>query len=246
MGDLYEGTSGYVGSFLTLVTKIPYFVILTRLYLTFANPNFLPLLWSIPVVAVLALLFGNLLAFHQPNFRRFWAYSSIGHMGFLLLSFSVFNSDTILVAFLYLFTYLSANIFFWAVLLQQSRRPSLDLDYREFFHKIYRLLSLNNKPLAWMTFFMLASLAGIPPTFGFASKFYFFFMLYQGGNFVLLTIVFFLNLIGLVFYLRLMRFIFFQTAPADSLETNVQFTAFSPILYGVFVVLFLLHVLFGL
>lgn len=74
--------------------------------------------------------------------------ASISHMGQILLAFSCFTPESAFVAFLYLFSYLTANIFIWAVLLHQTGRPSLEMGYREFFKKTFRLLSLNDRRLA--------------------------------------------------------------------------------------------------
>lgn len=67
-----------------------------------------------------------------------------------------------------------------------------------------------NQRLAFLLLFLIASLAGIPPAFGFAAKFYLFLSLYQAQSFALLAWVFFLNLISLSYYLRLVRFIYFN------------------------------------
>lgn len=168
-------------------------------------------------------------------------------MGQILLALCCFTPDAVLVAFIYLFSYLSANVFIWTVLLHQSARPSLDTGYREFFQKIFRLLSLHDRRLSWLTLFILASLAGVPPTFGFVAKFYLFLQLYGAQNYLLLAIIFFLNLISLANYLRLIRFVFFDN-PADSQTAlkEKQFVPPTPLTYAVLVFIFLLHVFFGL
>jgi NADH-quinone oxidoreductase subunit N len=247
VGDLYQGTSGYVGSYFSLVTKIPMLVVCFKLLMSVNVIALAPFYWTLPLIAILSLGIGNIYAFHQPNFRRFWAMASVGHMGQILLALCCFTPDAVLVAFIYLFSYLSANVFIWAVLLHQSARPSLDIGYREFFQKIYRLLSLHDRRLSWFTLFILASLAGVPPTFGFIAKFYLFLQLYGAQNYLLLAIIFFLNLISLANYLRLIRFIFFD----NPVNTNTalkekQFIPPTPVTYAVLVFIFLLHVFFGL
>lgn len=67
-----------------------------------------------------------------------------------------------------------------------------------------------NQRLAFLLLFVIVSLAGVPPAFGFAAKFYLFLALYQAQSFTLLACVFFVNLISLSYYLRLIRFIFFN------------------------------------
>ena len=69
-------------------------------------------------------------------------------MGQILLALYCFNPDTTLVAFLYLFSYLTGNLFVWAVLFHQSARPTMDNGFREFLQKTFRLLSLNDRRLS--------------------------------------------------------------------------------------------------
>lgn len=104
-------------------------VLLTKVFLLFLTPSFAGFLWSLQWIAVLSLLIGNVYAFSETNFRRFWALGSVGHMGQILLGLSLFGAESVLVASFYLFLYLSANIFFWGLLLHQDARPSLDLSF---------------------------------------------------------------------------------------------------------------------
>ena len=71
MGDLYQGTSGYVGSYFSLVTKIPMLLVLYKLLYTVANSGLAPFFWTLPLIGLLSVAIGNVYAFHQPNFRRF-------------------------------------------------------------------------------------------------------------------------------------------------------------------------------
>jgi len=148
VGDLYQGTSGYVGSYFSIVTKIPMLILLYRLLNAVSLSSLAPFFWTIPIIAIIALAVGNIYAFHQPNFRRFWAMASVGHMGQILLALYCFNPDTALVAFLYLFSYLTGNLFVWAVLFHQSARPTMGNGFREFLQKTFRLLSLNDRRLS--------------------------------------------------------------------------------------------------
>ena len=99
--------------------------------------------------------------------------------------------------------------------------------------------------------FMLASLAGVPPTFGFVAKFYFFLQLYAAHNYFILAVVFLLNLVSLVYYLRLIRFIFFENPVTENDQSTTavkekQFIPLSRSMYAALIMVFLLHVFFGL
>lgn len=245
VGDLYQGTSGYVGSYFTLVTKLPMWILLTKILSLFLIPAFSHLLFTIQWLAVFSIVIGNVYAFSENNFRRFWALSSVGHMGQILLAITLSGPESLLVATLYLLLYLSANIFFWAFLLQQEARPNFNLTPREFFSSIFRLFSLSESRLSLIFLFLMVSLAGVPPAFGFVAKFYLFFSLYQAQNFMLLAIVFFANLISLSYYLRLIRLVFFKHAGTSLPSQEKPFASWPSSIYGTFAFLFLLHSVFG-
>lgn len=95
----------------------------------FYTAPFGALLWTFQFIALFSLFLGNIYAFTEYNFRRFWAVGSIGHMGQILLSLLFMGSDSIFVATFYLLLYLSANTFFWGLLLQQEARPNFDLNF---------------------------------------------------------------------------------------------------------------------
>lgn len=92
---------------------------------------------------------------------------------------------------------------------------------------------------------LIVSLAGVPPAFGFAAKFYLFLTLYQGQNFTLLAIVFFANLISLSYYIRLIRYVFFEN-PGTAIPSREQPLApFSSSMLWAFSLLLLFHCFFG-
>lgn len=68
--------------------------------------------------------------------------------------------------------------------------------------------------------FLLASLAGVPPTFGFVGKFYLFLQLYSADNYLILAVLFFLNLISLTNYIRLIRFLFFENPVTEDAQLS--------------------------
>jgi NADH-quinone oxidoreductase subunit N len=245
VGDLYQGTSGYVGSYFTLVTKIPMWILFIKIFPVVLFPLFQPFFWTIQLIALLSVFIGSVYAFTETNFHRFWAISSIGHMGQILLGLLCLSAESTVVATFYLFLYLSANIFFWGVLLHQEARPNSELSYLEFLKTTFRFLSLSQSRLVFLTFFILLSLAGIPPAFGFAAKFYLFLTLYKAQSYFVLAVVFFCNLISLAYYLRLIRYLYFQNLPSTAPTCARPFNPFSVETYWALAFIFLIHLFLG-
>lgn len=75
-------------------------------------PVFQGFFWLLQFMAVFSVFLGNVYAFSEVNFRRFWAVASIGHMGQILLALLLGGTENLVAAAVYLFLYLSANIFF--------------------------------------------------------------------------------------------------------------------------------------
>ncbi len=126
---------------------------------------------AISVLAALTLIVGNLLAIVQPNIKRMLGYSSIAHAGYILIAVaaSARNPDAISAALFYLLAYAFTNLGAFAVVvaLEQREQDGVLLDDYRGLGKRYPWIAI------CMAFFML-SLTGIPPTGGFAAKFYVF------------------------------------------------------------------------
>ncbi|WP_243387068.1 NADH-quinone oxidoreductase subunit NuoN [Bacillus kexueae] len=166
--DVYEGAPTPVTSFLSVVSKTAGFILLIRVFLSvFGNAQgndgltmFEQLKPFIAILAILAIIVGNVIALRQMNVKRMLAYSSIAHAGYILVAFvslsPYFYLDTI---WFYLLAYLLMNIGAFAVIQVIGGRI-------ESFAGLYR-----TSPFIAiaMTVFLL-SLAGIPGTAGFIAK----------------------------------------------------------------------------
>src|SRR5205823_4591047 len=157
--DVYQGAPTPVTAFLSVGSKAAGFVVLLRVLQPFLIlPNLSRLLI---LVAVLTLIYGNLAALPQSNFKRLLAYSSIAHAGYLLIG--VVCLDGRAVTF-YLFAYLLMTLLSFAVLVivsQQTGERIEDFDG----------LAQRSPFLAFSMLIAMASLAGVPLTAGFFGKF---------------------------------------------------------------------------
>lgn len=204
--DVYQGAPAPVTAFVATVSKGAMFAFVLRL---FADTNAFehPVVCAaLAIIAVLSMVAGNLLALLQNNVKRLLAYSSIAHIGYLLvvlLAGSSGNTSTALiseaVAF-YLVAYFVTTLGVFAVVTVLSNaNAAQDCDQIE----NYRGLFWRAPGLAITMTAMLLSLAGIPLTVGFIGKFYIVALGVQAYLWVLLGALVLGSVIGLYYYLRL-------------------------------------------
>ncbi|MGB1581367.1 MAG: NADH-quinone oxidoreductase subunit N, partial [Nevskiales bacterium] len=167
-------------------------------YASLAQLHLYPaLIAGIGLLAVASMLIGNLLALMQDNPKRLLAYSSIAHMGYVLIAVLLSSSWAIEAAGLYLAAYLLMTLGAFAalsVLSAPQQEPQKLEDLRGL---------LWRQPVAGLTLIvMLLSLAGIPLTIGFVGKFYLVAAAVQGGFWLLISALIIGSVIGLFYYLR--------------------------------------------
>jgi len=200
--DVYEGSPLPATIYLATIGKVATFVVLLRLIINGEVLSLEPVTQAISVVAMISIMVGNLLALRQENLKRILAYSSIAHMGYLLIALiaSIDSGGTISVeaitVYLVAYVVMSLGAFGIASHLSTSR-AELDKieDYRGLFWR---------KPLLATIFTgMLLSLAGIPLTVGFIGKFYVFLSGVESQLWGLIVILIIGSGIGLYYYLRI-------------------------------------------
>ncbi|MFN8545138.1 MAG: NADH-quinone oxidoreductase subunit N [Candidatus Binatia bacterium] len=194
--DVYEGAPTAVTAFMAVGVKAAGFAALARVFTTAfggLSAQWTGLLW---VLAVLTMTIGNVTAVTQQSVKRMLAYSSIAHAGYALVGVVVPGADAGAGLLFYLAAYTVMNIGAFGVLLALGRRGAPNETLRDLHGVGFRhpVLGLS------MTVFML-SLAGVPPTVGFAGKFYLFGAAVDAG-YVGLAVVGVLNsLISMYYYL---------------------------------------------
>ena len=169
--DVYQGAPIPTTAFLSVGSKAAGFVFLIRFLEPFILSDFTrgPVLALLAILASATLLFGNLAAIPQTNFKRLLAYSSIAHAGFLLLALAAGNpADSAYVVSFYLATYLlmTLGVFFVLSQVRIHRDGEAITDFNG--------LGKTNPQLALGLTVLLASLAGVPLTVGFFGKFFVF------------------------------------------------------------------------
>jgi NADH-quinone oxidoreductase subunit N len=233
--DVYEGAPTVVTAFMSVGAKVGGFAALLRILIV-ALPA-LSDAWTtaISVLAALTLIVGNLLAIVQPNIKRMLGYSSIAHAGYILIAVAAAfnNPDGISAALFYMFAYTFTNLGAFAVAVALERREGegvlLD-DYRGL-AKRYPWIAI------CMAFFML-SLTGIPPTGGFAAKFFVFRSAIESGLIWLTLIGVVTSVISGYYYLRVVFLMYMYEGDKEidlkpALVWAVVITAVATLLLGI-------------
>jgi NADH-quinone oxidoreductase subunit N len=208
--DVYEGSPTAVTIFIGSAPKIAAFGMAYRLLeggLGGWSPH-----WSqmLAALAAASLVIGNVVAIAQTNLKRMLAYSTISHVGFLLLGLANSTPAGYAAAAFYAISYaIMTTAAFGAILL--LARAGFEAEEIEDFKGL-------NQRNPWYAFVMLltmASLAGIPPLFGFFAKLLVLKAALDAGMLWLAMVAVVLAIVGAFYYLRVIKVMYFD-APADS------------------------------
>ena len=244
IADVYQGSYGYFASYMAMVTKLPTLVLFIKCMI-YIWLNILYMDSLIKLVAISSLIISCLYMVRELNFKRFWAISSISHMSYIILAFSLGDYQGIATGILYLFIYLISALGIWTIILRMKKNPSHDITLSEFFTRLPRLsvIKTHQNMLTLFVVFLFLSAAGIPPGLGFIPKFLLFWKFYNHNEFILVGIMFITQLVSTAYYLRVVRFALFKT-PSDPTALE-NYTLPTWIETSVFVATVLINVLFA-
>ncbi len=224
--DVYEGAPTPVTAWMAVSVKVAGFAALLRVFIV-AFPSFAEGLTPIiGGLAALTMIFGNLLAIIQSSIKRLLAYSSIAHVGYLLLAFVPYGrgsaimgesaiSDTITATLFYLVAYGLTSFAAWGVVIAAEQKEGRGLALRDY-------AGLGRK-YPWLGLAMMAamfSFTGIPLTLGFWGKFYIFQAALQGGAVGLALLGLLTSLISAYYYLRVLVIMYMQPGEEAPVHQN--------------------------
>lgn len=203
--DVYHGAPSHVTLFISSAPKIAAFALLVR-FLVFTFPVF-SFQWheALMVIAILSMAIGNIFAIAQDNMKRLLAYSSIAHMGYVLLAFSTATPQGEEAALFYLLSYLVMTLGAFGLLVIMSAQGH-EMDCLDDFS------GLNDRN-PWMAFLMLLlmfSMAGVPPIIGFIAKLRILEALVQSHLVPLAIVTLLFAVIGAYYYLRVVMVMYFK------------------------------------
>ncbi len=216
--DVYEGSPTTVTMIIGTIPKIAVFAIAYRL-LTLAFANLQPDLqqaWqqSMLLLGLLSVGIGNIMAIAQTNLKRMLAYSTIGHIGFILLALFAAPQSGYVAAIFYTIIYVFMALAAFAVIMRLTT-ATFEADKIE----DYVGLAKRDPWLAFIMLLVMLSLAGIPPLIGFYAKFLVLQAIVNAGYPWVAVVALVFSVIGTYYYLRIIRVMYFD-APAAATEVT--------------------------
>jgi NADH-quinone oxidoreductase subunit N len=200
--DVYEGAPTPIAAYVSVASKTASFALLLRLFISVFSPSQKASqeqwMYLIAGVAVASLTWGNLAALTQTNVKRLLAYSSISHVGYILLGLVAWNPTAFKGIAYYLLSYvfMTAGTFAVIIVLRQKGIIGEELE------DLNGLYQRSPTAAVLLLIFML-SLAGIPPTAGFMGKYFIFLSLIESHHPVLAVFAVLYIVPALYYYFRI-------------------------------------------
>ena len=212
--DVYDGAPTVFTSFMATIVKVAAFVAFIRLFESAFG--YLQNTWQlwIAIITAATLFIGNITAVFQQSVKRMLAYSSIAQAGFMMLSIFALNTDAKEGLLLYSAAYCLATIGIFSVLVKMN-------DYT---FDGFNGLAKKNPLVAGSLVVFILSLAGIPLTAGFISKFYMLkAALATGKHFWLVVFAVLMAAVSVYYYFRVIQSMYFKEGDAVKFETSKSF-----------------------
>ncbi len=222
--DVYQGAPTPITLFIGAAPKLAAFAMAYRLLEAGVGPLDAEWRYLLALLAAASLAIGNLIALAQTNLKRMLAYSTVSHVGFLLLGLAGGGAVGYASAMFYAISYaiMAAASFGAIVVLSRNGFEADRIDN-------YKGLNARSPWMAWLVLCVMASLAGVPPFLGFWSKLAVLRAAWEGGLPWLTIVGIVFAVIGAFYYLRVIRAMFFDEpegepmAQRDDLALRVVF-----------------------
>ncbi len=243
--DAYEGAPTSITGFISVAVKAAAWAMLLRILLFGLFPLRTVYTPMIVFVAIATMTGANLAALTQNNTKRLLAYSSIAHVGYMLLAFVAMGTsqpgtpgflDGLKGILIYLMVYTFMNLGAFAVITSLRQRDVIG-DELDDLAGLYSRAPVE----ALLMLLFLLSLAGIPPAAGFLGKYYIFLSLIESGHYVLASLAVFYVLFGLYYYLKIANAMFMRQPMVSErlpvslgMRTALGITALATIVIGVY------------
>lgn len=205
--DVYHGSPTTVTSYIASAPKIAGFAMMIRLLAEGMGSMQTDWQGMLVILAVLSLIIGNVIAIAQTNLKRMLAYSTISHVGFILLGVLAGNPEGYSAAMFYTLVYALMALGGFGVIMLLARK-GFEAD------ELNDLKGLNQRS-PWYAFIMLIiifSMAGVPPTVGFWAKLAVLKAVVNIDMLWLALVAVFFSIIGIFYYLRVIKLMYFDEA----------------------------------
>ena len=203
--DVYHGAPTAVTLFIASAPKIAAFAMAIRLLVDGMQPLVSEWQQVLIILAVLSMATGNIVAIAQSNLKRMLAYSTIAHVGYLLLGILSGTQTGFASSMFYIITYavMSAGAFGMIIFLSRKGFESDNLDD-------FKGLADKSPWYAFIMLILMFSMAGVPPFLGFWAKWFVFLELINAGIVWLAVLAVVFSIIGAYYYLRVVKLMYFD------------------------------------
>lgn len=202
--DVYEGSSWDI---LMLISTLPKISVICIIIQILINSSIL-LSFSLLSIGI-----GTLGALNQSKLKRFLAYSSISHIGFIILGYVILSQSNMIIGSLYLLIYILTMLSLLILIINNNIKNDYIIELGG--------LKFTNKILAITLILLILSVAGIPPLSGFISKWYLIWIIIENKYNISSIIVILFSTIGLGYYLRIVKTVYFQKKSSYFLWKNI-------------------------
>ena len=211
--DVYQGAPAPVTAFIATISKGAVLALALRFFIDIRGYDNSILVTVISVISIISMFTGNFLALRQASLKRLLAYSSIAHMGYLLITLVTGTAEGASAAIFYMVAYIITSLAAFSVI---SLLSVCDHD-ADNIEGMKGLFWSNPLTASSLTLAML-SLAGLPLTAGFISKFYLVLAGVRAGLWLLAFSLIINTVISLYYYLRVIKTMFSVPAATKSLK----------------------------
>lgn len=219
--DVYEGSDSVVTTFFATVAKFSSVLILVRIFLD-VSTGWVGINNVLLLVAIASLAVGSFGAIKQTNLKRLLAYSSIGHMGFVLLGLSAISLLGIksCVVYMVIYSFLSIGNFGFLTLIYGIKNKNLQGESDKSNQELFKIdsfagLGKTNPFMAAAFAILIFSTAGIPPLAGFFAKFYVISAAVKSGYYIASSVAILFSVISAYYYLRIVKIMYFDESKQE-------------------------------
>src|SRR5512143_1113899 len=214
--DVYHGAPTAMTMFIGTAPKLAAFAFVMRILVEALQPLVIQWAGMLTILAVLSMAVGNITAIAQTNIKRMLAYSTIAHMGFMLIGVLSGTLEGYGSAMFYAVVYVLMSLGGFGMIMLLSREGFEADNLND-----YKGLSQRSPWLAFMMLLLMFSMAGVPPTVGFYAKFSVLSAAVQAGHIPLVVMAVLFSLIGAFYYLRVVKLMYFD-APESHERLHLQ------------------------
>ncbi len=210
--DVYQGAPTIVTAFLSTIPKIAAFSILIRLLVHPFGEIIVDWGKIVIILSISSMVIGSLGALRQTDLKRLMAYSTINHVGFMLMGLIPGSEDGITAICIYLIFYLSMNLGVFLFILNMQR-DNVNVTSIKDLSGLYKSQPI----MATCLSVILFSMAGIPPLAGFIGKLIILNIVIDNNLFFLAIVAVLTSVISAFYYIRVIKSIFFDS-PGEELD----------------------------